>query len=136
MREVRVEAERSSVSVAEARELILGAVPRLGTETVGLGAASGRVLAEEIRAGIQIPPADNSAMDGYAVRAADVASVPAVLEVVEDLPAGKRSPRKLGAGEAARIMTGAAMPEGGDAGGVVEDTAGQGRALARTRAGE
>ncbi len=126
MREVRVEAERSSVSVAAARELILGAVPRLWTETVGLGETSGRVLAEEIRAGIQIPPADNSAMDGYAVRAADVASVPAVLEVVEDLPAGKRSQRKLGAGEAARIMTGAALPEGADAVVMVEDTAVEG----------
>jgi molybdopterin molybdotransferase len=126
MREVRVEAERSSVSVAEARELILGSMPRLGTETVGLGDASGRVLAEEIRAGTLIPPADNSAMDGYAVRAADVASVPAVLEVVEDLPAGKRSQRKLGAGEAARIMTGAAMPEGADAVVMVEDTAVEG----------
>ena len=126
MREVRVEAERSSVSVAEARELILGSVPQLGTETVGLGEAAGRVLAEEIRAGVQIPPADNSAMDGYAVRAADVASVPALLEVVEDLPAGKRSQRKLGAGEAARIMTGAAMPEGADAVVMVEDTAVEG----------
>ena len=126
MREVRVEAERSSVSVAEARELILGSVPRLGTETVGLGEGSGRVLAEEIRAGIQIPPADNSAMDGYAVRAADVAAVPALLEVVEDLPAGKRSQRKLGAGEAARIMTGAALPEGADAVVLVEDTAVEG----------
>jgi len=126
MREVRVEAERSSVSVAEARELILGSVPRLGTETVGLGEAAGRVLAEEIRAGVRIPPADNSAMDGYAVRAADVASVPAVLSVVEDLPAGKRSQRKLGAGEAARIMTGAALPEGADAIVMVEDTATEG----------
>src|SRR5258705_13853272 len=116
MREVRVEAERSSVSVAAARELILGAVPRLWTETVGLGDASGRVLAEEIRAGIQIPPADNSAMDGYAVRAADVASVPAVLEVVEDLPAGKPRPTKHRAGQAARDMTGPAQPEGADAG--------------------
>src|SRR5262245_63033017 len=98
MREVRVEAERSSVSVAEARELILGSVPRVGSETVGLGEAAGRVLAEPVRAGVLIPPADNSAMDGYAVRAADVAAVPAVLDVVQDLPAGKRSQRRRGGG--------------------------------------
>ncbi|MFI5314844.1 MAG: gephyrin-like molybdotransferase Glp [Myxococcota bacterium] len=121
MREA-VEAERTSVSVAEARELILGSISPLGIETVGLGEASGRVLAEEIRAGVLIPPADNSAMDGYAVRAADTAGAPVVLRFGEDLPAGKRSERKLVAGEAARIMTGAALPEGADAVVMVEDT--------------
>ena len=122
MREVQVEAERTSVSVAEARELILGSIAPLGVETVGLSEASGRVLAEEIRAGVRIPPADNSAMDGYAVRAADTAGAPVVLRFGEDLPAGKRSQRKLVAGEAARIMTGAALPEGADAVVMVEDT--------------
>ena len=63
MREV-IEAERTAVSVAEARELILGSISPLGSETVGLAEASGRVLAEEIRAGVLIPPAYNSAMDG------------------------------------------------------------------------
>jgi molybdopterin molybdotransferase len=86
MREVKVEAERSSVSVAEARDLILAAVPALGRETVGLERAIGRVLAEEIRAGHSIPPEDNSAMDGYALRAADAATPPALLRVVDDLP--------------------------------------------------
>ena len=122
MREVTVEAERTSVSVAEARALILDSIAPLGSETVGLAEASGRVLAEEIRAGVLIPPADNSAMDGYALRAADTDGAPVVLRVGEDLPAGKRSQRKLVAGEAARIMTGAALPEGADSVVMIEDT--------------
>ena len=122
MREAKVEAERSTVSVAEARELILGAAPALGRETVGLERASGRVLAEEIRAGVSIPPEDNSAMDGYALRSADAARAPSLLRVVDDLPAGKRSERAIGPGEAARIMTGAAIPSGADAVVMVEDT--------------
>ena len=126
MREAKVESERSSVSVAEARELILSAVPALGRETIGLEGATGRVLAEEIRAGVSIPPEDNSAMDGYAVRAADLATPPALLRVVDDLPAGKRSARALGPGEAARIMTGAAIPAGADAVVMVEDTSVEG----------
>jgi molybdopterin molybdotransferase len=122
MREGKVEAERTSVSVAEARALILDSMTPLGIETVGLGEASGRVLAEEIRAGVLIPPADNSAMDGYALRAADTEGAPVVLRVGEDLPAGKRSERKLVPGEAARIMTGAALPEGADSVVMIEDT--------------
>ena len=122
MRESEVEADRSSVSVAEARELILSAMPALGRETIGLERAGGRVLAEEIRSTLSIPPADNSGMDGYALRAADAARPPSLLRVVDDLPAGKRSQRALGPGEAARIMTGAAIPEGADAVVMVEDT--------------
>jgi molybdopterin molybdotransferase len=122
MREVKVEAERTLVSVAEARALILDSIAPLGIETVGLAEASGRVLAEEVRAAVWIPPADNSAMDGYALRAADCEGAPVVLRVGEDLPAGKRSERKLVAGEAARIMTGAAMPEGADSVVMIEDT--------------
>jgi molybdopterin molybdotransferase len=126
MREAKVEAERSSVSVAEARDLILAAAPPVGRETLGLERAIGRVLAEEIRAGVLIPPEDNSAMDGYALRAADAARAPRLLRVVDDLPAGKRSARPIGPGEAARIMTGAAIPAGADAVVMVEDTAVEG----------
>ena len=134
MREVQIEAERTSVSVAEARALILDSVALLGVETVGLAEASGRVLAEEIRAGVRIPPADNSAMDGYAVRAADTALAPVVLRVGEDLPAGKRSERKLVPGEAARIMTGAALPEGADSVVMIEDTETEGERVRLHRA--
>ena len=109
-----VTAERTSVSVPEARDIILGSVAALGTETVGLRDACGRVLAEAVRSGRQIPPHDNSAMDGYALRAEDVREAPAELRVVEELPAGHRAERKLGPGEAARILTGAAIPEGAD----------------------
>ncbi len=111
----RDEVERMDVTLAAARELILASVRPLGSERVPIADAVGRVLAEDVVADRRIPPADNSAMDGFAVRAADVRRVPAVLRVVEDLPAGRRSARKLGPGEAARIMTGAAIPEGADA---------------------
>ncbi len=123
------EPERSSVSVAEARELILGSIAPLGFETVGLAEAPGRVLAEEIRSRVEIPPHDNSAMDGYAVRAQDTSRAPTELRVVEDLPAGRRAQRKLGPGEAARIMTGAAIPEGADAVVMVERTETRGDAV-------
>ena len=114
MREPEVKPQRVSVSLAEAREIILSSVQPLGLETIGLSEAGGRVLTEEVRADVRIPPHDNSAMDGFAVRAEDVRSVPAELSVVEELPAGRRSQHKLGPGEAARIMTGAAIPEGAE----------------------
>jgi molybdopterin molybdotransferase len=136
MRETTVEPERSGVSVAEARELILSSVPVLGRESIGLAEATRRVLAEAIRSEISIPPEDNSAMDGYALRAADAARPPTLLRVVEDLPAGKRSLRKLGPGEAARIMTGAAIPDGADAVVMVEDTATEGEQVRVQRAPE
>jgi molybdopterin molybdotransferase len=75
----------------------------------------GRVLAESITADRPIPPLDNSAMDGFAVRSEDVAEPPTELQVVEELPAGHFTARKLGPGEAMRILTGAALPEGADA---------------------
>jgi len=139
MREGKVDAEHQAVSVAEARDLILGSVRGLGSETVGIGEAGGRVLAEEVRSEISIPPADNSAMDGFALRAEDAARVPATLRVVLDLPAGKRPDRKLAPGEAARIMTGAAVPEGADAVVMVEDTESEGdqvRILAAAKPGQ
>jgi len=117
-----VATERQSVSVAEARQLILEAVRPLGDETLGLLDATGRVLAEDVESAISIPPRDNSAMDGFALRAADLGRVPALLRVVDDLPAGKAPSREIGAGEAARIMTGAALPAGADAVVMIENT--------------
>jgi molybdopterin molybdotransferase len=139
MRESSIVPDRVSVTVPEARELILGAVKPLGGEVVGLGAAAGRVLLEHVRAARVIPPLDNSAMDGYAVRAEDTASAPATLRVVEELPAGKRTDRKLGPGEAARILTGAAIPSGADAVVMQEQTEIDGdqlRVLRRVEPGE
>ncbi|GGM18256.1 molybdopterin molybdotransferase MoeA [Nakamurella endophytica] len=73
-----------------------------------------RVLAEDLVAAIDLPPFANSAMDGYAVRAADLAALPATLPVSQDIPAGRTDTAPLRAGTAARIMTGAPVPDGAD----------------------
>ena len=78
-----------------------------------LGEALGRVLAQAIEAEIDVPPADNSAMDGYAFRRSDWAGADAPLPVSQRIPAGIRPPA-LAAGTAARIFTGAEVPEGAD----------------------
>ena len=122
MRESSGTPERTSVSVSEARDIILGALVPLGSETAGLADAAGRVLAEPVRATHPIPPLENSAMDGYALRAEDVARTPAELVVVDEIPAGHFPTLKLGPGEAARILTGAPLPEGADAVVMQEDT--------------
>jgi molybdopterin molybdotransferase len=85
-------------------------------------AAIGCVLAEPIVAGEAVPPFDNTAVDGYAVRAADVAVVPVELRVVGEVAAGAVATGRLGQGEAIRIMTGAPMPAGADAVVMVEDS--------------
>lgn len=111
---------------AEAQRIVLENMPVLGKEKVSLSQAWGRVLAEEIVSGIDVPPWDNSAVDGFAVRVKDVRGAsrqgPAILQVVEEVPAGKIPARSLGEGEAIRIMTGAAIPEGAEAVIMVEDT--------------
>ncbi len=104
---------------AEARARVLAAARPLAPVRVPLREAMGRALRERIVAAHALPPFRNTAMDGYAVRAADLARAsetnPVTLRVVEVLPAGQASARALGAGEAARIMTGAPIPEGADA---------------------
>lgn len=107
------------ISVEAARAQILEYFAPLGAEKVSLLDALGRVMAEDIYAGRDLPPLDNSAMDGYAVRSED--TLPAsegatiVLKVVADIPAGVLPKKALGKGEAMRIMTGAPLPEGADA---------------------
>ena len=107
------------LSVAEALERVLSGVPVLGTESVTLGEARARVLAEPVVAAREIPPWDNSSMDGYAVRARDTdaasADRPVVLEVVGEVTAGRVAVRALGPSEAYRILTGAPLPPGSDA---------------------
>ncbi len=114
------------IPVEEAQQRVLAEVRVLESEVVGLGDAHGRVLREEIAAPYDIPEADNTAMDGYAVRAADVASAtrerPVTLPVIEDLPAGRIAARAVDAGTATRIMTGALLPRGADAVVQVEHT--------------
>lgn len=112
--------------LAEVQTEILAAVPHLGVTRVPLGAALGAVLSEPVVAGESVPPFANTAMDGYALRAADTdgASVaaPARLRVVGELPAGRAPTVAVGAGEAIRIMTGAPIPGGADAIVMVERT--------------
>lgn len=105
-----------------AQAAVLDAMRRLPTQPATLREARGLVLAEDITAPHGVPPFANSAMDGYAVRAADVAEVPVMLQVVEDVPAGSVPARAVEAGAAIKIMTGAPLPEGADAVVKVEDT--------------
>lgn len=100
--------------VAEAQSRILAAVTPMPPETVPLRAALGRVLAGDARARRSQPPADLSAMDGYAVRSADLTTLPQRLEVVESIPAGAIPQRTLQPGQASRIFTGAFLPHGAD----------------------
>jgi molybdopterin molybdotransferase len=88
------------------------ALPRV--ETVSTFEADGRVLVQDVVAALQVPPQDNSSMDGYAVRASDCAQADAVLRVTQRIPAGTHG-TQLNAGEAARIFTGAPIPPGADA---------------------
>jgi molybdopterin molybdotransferase len=110
------------LSVTDAQKCILESVNKLDIETVGLEHSLGRVLAEDVRANRDIPPYDVSAMDGYAVRSADLSRIPAILKVIEDIKAGDMPVKTVQAGQCARIMTGAPLPHGADAVIRVEDT--------------
>lgn len=130
---------RTGISVAEARALVLAAARPLAPEIVAFEAALGRVLTEEVRSARTLPPADCSAMDGYAVRAQDVAVAGAKLRVAYEVAAGGLAPRALAAGEAARIFTGAPIPPGADTVVRQEDTearAGELRVLLAVPRGE
>lgn len=111
------------VSLTDAQQLILSRTASLGVESVALQQSLGRVLAQPVRANRDHPPYDVSAMDGYALRAADLLSLPATLTVVEDIKAGALPTMAVLAGQCARIMTGAAIPLGADTVVRVEDTA-------------
>ena len=110
------------ITVDEARSRILGALETLPAEEVSLTQATGRVLADDVVSRVTKPPVAVSAMDGYAVRAADTGTVPAVLDVVGRAPAGHALQRPLDPGEAVRIFTGGAVPEGADAVVIQENT--------------
>ncbi len=110
------------IPVAEAVATIVAGFSLLSTETVPLSEALGRVLAADVAARLNNPPADVSAMDGYAVRAADVATVPAVLEQIGESAAGRGFAGTVGAGQCVRIFTGAPVPAGADAIVIQEDT--------------
>jgi len=109
------------LSVTEALRRIVEGVEPMPAERVGIEAAHGRVLASELTARLTQPPFDASAMDGYAVRIADLADLPAMLEVIGQAAAGHPFGGSLGPGQAVRIFTGAPVPAGGDAIVIQED---------------
>ena len=110
------------MSADDALARILAGVPALPAASVPLLDALGLVLAEDVSADRDVPSFRNSAMDGYAVRADDVARAPAQLRVVGEIAAGGFPDRAIARGEAMRIMTGAPMPDGADTVVRVEDT--------------
>jgi molybdopterin molybdotransferase len=114
------------LSVAEARARIVAAFHPLGSEQVGLLSALGRVLAADVAARVTQPPAAVSAMDGYAVRADDVAKIPARLRIVGQAPAGGSYEGPVTAGQAVRIFTGGPLPAGADTIIIQEDTTAEG----------
>jgi molybdopterin molybdotransferase len=105
---------------------ILDQMPGPQSELLSLDAAAGRILTESVTAPLALPPFDNSAMDGYAVRAAEVQqaslTTPVCLKVRATLPAGKIFAEEMNSGECVRLFTGAAMPHGADAVVMQEDT--------------
>jgi molybdopterin molybdotransferase len=122
------------LSVAEALALVLADVAPLPAEPAALVDACGRVLASDLVALRTQPPADVSAMDGYAVRGADVTTAPVRLTVVGEVAAGRPFDREIGPGEAARIFTGGVMPRGADTVIIQELTTREGDVVAVKRA--
>ena len=112
--------------IDEALAQVLTRVRPLPAEDVPVADAAGRVLAEPALAGVDLPPFDSSAMDGYAVRSADT---PGVLTPVDESAAGRPAARAVGPGEAIRISTGAVVPAGADAVVPVERTSSEGRTV-------
>jgi molybdopterin molybdotransferase len=114
------------LNIDEALKQILAMIKPLSHETVALADTLGRVIAQDVIADSNLPPFPNSSMDGFALQAADITSAtsqnPVTLRVVMDVPAGAAPSGQIGSGEAARIMTGAPLPQGADAVIPVEDT--------------
>jgi molybdopterin molybdotransferase len=115
----RADDHEPMLTVEEAQQRVLEIVAPLGVERVALHDSVGRVLAEDAVAPFDVPEGDNSAMDGYALIADDT---PGTLRVIEDIAAGSVPQRRVERGTAARIMTGALVPEGADAIAQVEIT--------------
>lgn len=103
------------ITVSKALKMISRETPTLAVERIALEDSIGRVLAEDIVADSDLPPFDRSQMDGYAVKAADTTGAPVTLKLVGESAAGRGWRKVLKAGEAIRIMTGAAVPVGADA---------------------
>jgi molybdopterin molybdotransferase len=117
------------ITVDQALSIVLGQVRPLGSESVAIEAARGRISAEQIRADIDLPPFDRARMDGYAVRSADVSAAPVKLRVIGEIAAGAQFEGRVGAGEAVKIFTGAPIPAGVDAVQKVEVTRSNGQTV-------
>lgn len=115
-------APKPLMPVAEALARVLDGAVRLAPQSVGLIEAAGRTLAAPVHAALTSPPFDASSMDGYAVRAADLAQVPATLAVTGESAAGWPFAGTLGPAQAVRIFTGAQIPDGADTVVIQEDT--------------
>lgn len=124
------------ISVEEAKERILAGIAPLPPEQVSLPDALGRTLAKDVVSRVTQPPSAVSAMDGYAVRAADVATVPAKLACIGEVPAGAAFEGEVGKGQAVRIFTGASVPAGADAIVIQEDTEHDGDTVTVTETSE
>jgi molybdenum cofactor synthesis domain-containing protein len=103
------------ITVDQALNIVLDHVEPLGVETVSLEQAYNHILAEDIRADMDLPPFDRARMDGYALRSADVTTAPVRLKVIAEIAAGAKFDGELKAGEALKIFTGAPVPDGADA---------------------
>ena len=103
----------------KAYEIVMGSVVRTGTERIPFTDSPGRILAEDVTSDIDMPPFDKASMDGFACRRLEIHNE---LEIIETIPAGKKPGKKLGRNQCARIMTGAAIPEGADCVIIVEET--------------
>ncbi len=125
------------IAFAEAAAIVdrVAASSRLATERVPVARAAGRVLAEDVNAPMALPSFDNSAMDGYALRAADASHPDARLRIVGEQCAGRDLGLSVGAGACLRIMTGAPMPRGSDAVVMRENVRVDGDAIVRGEAG-
>jgi molybdopterin molybdotransferase len=114
------------IKVEAALKIALKNIEHLEPESVNLKSSLGRVLAQDLYAGYDVPPSDNSAMDGYALKACDTRGAARdksrILEVIQDIKAGELSKKTLKNNQAVRIMTGAVIPKGADAVIMVEDT--------------
>jgi molybdenum cofactor synthesis domain-containing protein len=109
------------ISLVEAQEIVIGGCEPVAPVIVECQQMSGRVVAQDVVATEFIPPFDNTAVDGFAVRAQDVTNAGVELEVLGVIGAGHEASYEIGAGQAARIMTGAPMPQGADAVVMIED---------------
>jgi molybdenum cofactor synthesis domain-containing protein len=111
------------IDLEDAQRIVLEACPPLAPVRISRRQAVGRVLAADVVAAEDVPPFANTAVDGYAVRAADLREVPAVLDVIGEVAAGAAPfPGVVGPGQTVRVMTGAPMPAGADAAAMVEDS--------------